>query len=987
MLEQEGVTPSTAEYAVSSDANTMPPIQKSISYDHISRVSREIIENPLMSYSPPAILKAKRSHSYPLLESTLHPNILRDKIKPSGYEGPQTNGGQTLNFFKWISKKKKNHPSKQTEQSDYIESNLEKSSSNTTFDEVPSESNPEEITIQIPETLKEHILHIFSLLENLEPLFPKQVIENWSYFLILNCSKSKKNAESVLGKVIYLLDTHPKEFCSQLIKLEPKNHLNWVRQTFSERMNLIKKQVSQLCQSHEITGIQPSELVYQTKLPFVIAQTLISSEGRINYALCRTIAKHLLPPANEKLPFHKDIFRVLNLFNKSSNLRNQLSAIDIPSSRYSLANQLIRVQMGVSYADSIYRRDAIVTAFTASLSHLRQGPVGSCFATHFAIVLLSSHIEQCLKDFHMLLGESKLSRTVNGVKKDFPFLLMMSSDSSSNKLTVTKDGYLKNSKGENYCLWESPGIAAACKAIKIDTPKEVITSILTQQLDSSSGSESVITINIQMLLSLLCDYQIKKHHILPSKKMKLYSLAHFAFESQTRNGLLSVWENSIAEMAEGKEGSMIIPPVLHAIQSPILSLISEEVIDKNLSRTVKEKINIELSHEIQKRIHLHYDPNIFNDSINSEHMSSEGGYVIYDTLNKTFPNLWKRIDTPEKFSPFIASVFNSITPQISEILTEAFPKEFNHQWILNILKKIDTPEFTYQSMVTYYPEYKQKKDLLNNWNKCKYTPWRTLSGNLADKVREVYMEDDGQIIKSTLKPNNANELLINILSEIRKMPPEEQLIYQENPNKKIPVFTPTHAFSLLFGHPSLQQVTHSKQSIAQWVKKHIYLPCHQAINQSVEKNCREKMISFAIKELVSSENKTEFREAVNLLPEGLNYPKFRNCLIKLLDIIDPSYSKREERIQHIDQELITSLPQEVIKELSSVAVHFADTNWYEGLHDIHLCITLSPSTGKFAIMQIQDNGENLRPVKQYWLINHNWEFISGHKEALPPNEN
>ncbi len=987
MLEQEGVHSAQKDYTVALNDDMVPPshslMEKSRSHEIISRVSRKIIDTPNLSHSLPLIFRTRKPSSDQLFESTLDPQILREKIQHSATEKPRNTEGQTLNIFKWIKKKKKRQkPVTSSDKEEY----LDHSSSNSSFSDISIENEQEISEQEIPKEFQDNMLLIRSLVDHVSHLLEESTRIRWIQYLQAICIEHQQSAGNILGKTIYLLDAIPEEFCRQLTAFGPKHHLAWISEAYGNRMNLIKKQVTQLCQAHEITGIQPSNLVHQTKLPFAVAQTLVTSEGHINYALCRSLARHLLPPVSEQLSFHRDIHRVLNLISHSSKIRELLSAIEKPACKYSLANHLIRVQMGVNYSDPIYKRDAIVTALTACLSHLRQGPTGSCFATHFAIVLLSSHIEQCIRDFQMLLKMSKLTRMVGSVQKDFPFLLMMSSPSSGEELTFTHEGQLVTEKSNASYLWDSPGIQSACQSIKIDNPQEAITSVIEEYLSKQSTLPEHFKINVQSILSLLCDHQIKKHRLLPSKKMKLYSLAHFAYASQARNGLLSVWENSIAEMAEGKEGSMIMPPLLHSIQTPIINMITKELSVESLPQMVKDKITLQLSQELQRRIHLHYDPDIFNDSIDNEHMSSEGGYVIYDTMHEIYPNLWHRVDTPETYSKFIAEIFIDVTPKISEILRINFPKG-NHEEKLNkLIKQIDSIDFAYQSMITYYPAYKSKKDLLTHWNKCKYTPWRTLSGNLAEKVREVYMEDDGQVERSVLKPKDAFELILNLLTEVKKMPDEEKRLYLKNPYKKIPVFTPTHAFSLLLGHPSLQQYADSNLSRSRWIKEQLFTPCHEVIDQPVDENFRKHVISYTVNQLVSSLKKGEFRVAVSLLPTDLNYPKFRSCLIQLLEIIDNNHSTREGRVQLLDTEICSTLPPAIAKIISGSAIHFADTNWNEGLHDIHLCVTLNPCSGKLAIMQTHDNGNVVKPVKQYWLLNHNWDFISKPEVALPNND-
>ncbi|MEM1282521.1 MAG: hypothetical protein AAGG81_03105 [Chlamydiota bacterium] len=832
---------------------------------------------------------------------------------------------------------------------------------------------------QLDESIK-LILHI------LDAKIPEIKKNEFIEFVKTIANKKNEKSEKKLGMIIYLLDTHSNDFCGEFSTKTHKELLKWVKTTFMSDVNAIKIRMTNLCLLNDKTKLQSSELIYQTRIPLEIAQILVTTEGSINCALAESINDYLIPNSKKKLAFHQNIIRVLQLLKRSPDLRKKLSNISTPKSPYSLANHLIRIQVEKSYEEPILKRDAIVTALTACLSHLRQGPVGSCFATHFAIVLLSSHIERCLDDFQMLLHESKLTRRVNDVTKDFPFLLRMGNDSSKRDFEVTKNARVIRGAEPGGVIWEVPGLAAACKAINVTNPKKIFLDLISEYSEKYNTLQGNFKWNIETLLSLICDHQLKQFCLLPSKKMKMYALAHFAFEAKTRNGLLSVWENSIAEMAEGKDESMIIQPLYHAIKKPILQLINESYDKAPFSKEIKNHLSLILSKNLKNRLHLHYDPNIFNNSIDSERMSSEGGYVIYDTMKGALPNQWKRIDTPLLYSAFVASVFDQSEEEILHYLSDKYPEKYHPASTKKIQERINTTQYAHESMITFYPHYKHNANLVENWKQYKYTPWVTLSGNLADRVREVYMEQTHQHKKEILKPIDAVDLFTNILNYVKNLSNEEVTIYQKNPNKRIPIFTTTHAFTLLIGNPRLQRFYKSKLSPKQWVKKHLIDCCNDFIKITIDRKTQSTIIKFTTEELVTPSKQNEFLKSANLLPTDVPYAKFRSHITKLLEIIDNGHPRPRERVQKLDQEILSTLPQEFKNSLSKVAIHFADTNWSNGFNDVHLCVTFNPCTGEVEVMQIQDNGEEIQPAKQHWLLNQDWELISDTKTALPKDD-
>lgn len=794
--------------------------------------------------------------------------------------------------------------------------------------------------------------------------------------------KISRSSECFLGKVIYLIDKDPDYFFSTVLSEEnviPLTKL--VNRRFTKLTDEIKTHVMKLRNLHEQSGIQSPELFLQTHLPYVVAEILVTNDGTINTALIPCLKKPLLSSNSIMNSYQKDMYRVLKLIRKKSSIKEKLEKIKKPESVYSTVNNLIRIQIEKTISDTIDDRDAIVTALTSILSHLRQGPTGTCFSTHLGIVLLSSHIGQCLEDFQILLEKSKLTRWVNNTEKDFPFLLRMGNYKENYSFTISSNGEILNSAPPFY-LWEAPGILSACRSIQIEDPKTVISTLL-QEL---SKQDSPIELTIQSLLSLLADHQVIVKKIKAHEKMRLFSLANFAFESQTRNGLLSVWENSIAEMAEGKEEGMIIPPLLNAISSPILEFLNTKLPVNYLSKQELLDLSCLIEDALLKRIHLHYDPHIFNHTIDNTHQSSEGGFILYDTKNTRLPHHWKRIDSTEKFTSFTATLWDHVKEPFAVKLAQKIDENEINKILEQITTYIASDQYLFDAMVTYYPQYRTVQDLIINWKECRYTPWRTLSGNLADKVREVYREDQVPIQKRRLQARNATKLLCNLLKMVKKLSNEERAVYKANPYKKIPVFTSTHAFSLMLGNPKLLNYRKNKLKPLDWIKQSIIFPGEKIISTPVNEEITKKLIQFSAKHLIASEKHQTYLQAADNFTNKQTVPELRNKLIKLAEILDESYLKNEDRKEILDHFICSILPDSIQEALCRSAIPIADTNWQEGLHDIYLCIVVNPCSGNVEIMAIDDQATKLKPVKQHWLFNQDWEYYNDLQLALPEDD-
>jgi hypothetical protein len=78
----------------------------------------------------------------------------------------------------------------------------------------------------------------------------------------------------------------------------------------------------------------------------------------------------------------------------------------------------------------------------------------------------------------------------------------------------------------------------------------------------------------------------------------------------------------------------------------------------------------------------------------------------------------------------------------------------------------------------------------------------------------------------------------------------------------------------------------------------------------------------------------------------------------------------------LDTYLFQNLPDVQKMLLREAAVHFADTNWAEGINDIHFCFTVNPGNGHLEIWAVHDNNSQFQALDQrLWLKNREWEFF------------
>ncbi|MEC7840450.1 MAG: hypothetical protein VX777_10470 [Chlamydiota bacterium] len=844
--------------------------------------------------------------------------------------------------------------------------------------------SPEPIVLKTHRNVfSEVLIHGEELKHKLTSLFGSEFQERTDSLIVSLenlARKDQKYSMECFGKILFLLDVDPNAFKNELINNSDTEIISWVTSQFEHEIQNVINRLNHLKEVQSEAGLQSEVLSYQTALPYEIAQLLVKADGTINYFLCPLITKLILK-RDENNTHMKNLKRVLDLFESSSNIRDKVLRIKKPRSSKSLAAELIKAQVKKKYEDKVTDRDAKVTAVTACLSQMRQGPIGSCFATHFAIALLSSHIDQCLDDFYHLLYEGKLTRTIENVTKDFPFLMRMGNSNMEYNIKIDTQGQLLRGAEKGLFLWDCPGVIAACRAIDIKEPEKQIKLVLENMDSSNTG-----TINLRTLLSELCANKVKANNLSPIFNVRLYAIAHFALESMTRNGLLSVWENSIAEMAEGKKDGMVMPAILFASRTPIVQRIIEKFEITNDQVKIVGSISNIFDRHFLRRSHLHYDPDIINDTIDPVHQSSEGGYVLYDKQGSNIPKCWKRIDNPKLYAEFIADVFSEAQDEVIRSLSDSFNTEFVKKVIGELGEAILSSQYVFDTMISYYPKYKSEQDIVNNWELCRYTPWRTICGNRTERVREVYMEDDSKSVMRHFTPVSAEDVLIKILSMEKELSSREIVSYLKNPLQKTPVFTPTHAFNLTLGAPSLFSYITSGATKKKWIYENITEPCTAIISADIDPAFQEEIIQFVSENLVSKDKKKEFLQRINSIPNNMSYPQFRTYILDLLRNVDGHFIAEKETVEEFDIKFCAFLPDSIKKGLAEKAVHFADTNWFRGVNDIHFCFLVSPCTGKLSIMEIQDDGMEIKPVKEYWLLNQTWKVFNSKSEPFPKND-
>jgi hypothetical protein len=703
-------------------------------------------------------------------------------------------------------------------------------------------------------------------------------------------------AECRIGKLLYALDNTPDETIKAMNCSHAAEKLHWIDSQFNEIINSIRHRLDNTRSILQETGFRETEQTYYIGLTKELAEILLTSKGEVNCSLREFLMIEFMLKDPQPTNHQKALERGLKNLT-CDDIRGKIQQIKKPLYNNSTACHLIRLHLNMERDSPISDLDAKKTALAASLSHLRQGSVGSCFATSIGIVLLNSFPEKCFDDFGSLLSTGKLVRTVDGISRDFPFLMRMSSSNIDEKLILNKEGFLHNNLIRVHHISALPGIAAACRTVGIEDAFNVMTTIVAEQFVEQK-SNVCKGISIYTLLKKIADYATAHTSLPPQHYSQLYHLTMFAYESQVSNPLLKAWENSLAEMSEGKDESMITPSIhyslLTALKQKITKLTGIPAGDAD-----NDKVLGCIKDELGQRLHLHYDPNIQNATPLSSAQQNKGGFLIYDTKFESKPLNWTRIDNPKTFQEFVSSIIENVKEHLVSREGATFKSKKWDRIFTKLSSYVDSDLFISKILTLYYPNNSEVLASGGSWRQMEYTPWRTICGNIAQSVLEVYTEQSMKHPTIKLNPNDAELLLATIINMLRDLPEGRKKILREDPFQRIPIYTLPHAFSLLVGHPTLIAAMDSPLPTNEWIEENLFSP------------------------------------------------------------------------------------EEILISPSRPIVHIADTNWSQGMRDLHIGICVDPLSHTLKLMNVFDDDSSIIPIQEPEMFLCDWELMENPYDILP----
>lgn len=780
-------------------------------------------------------------------------------------------------------------------------------------------------------------------------------ITNWTpnnhYFLTVS------QLREAIGKLIFLMNKNIVLTNQTLEKKTTQNQLEALNHLFDAELKKVELELSEFIRSHDKTKLQDKSKALSAKIPIELAKLLISESGYLNFGIIEPLMMRFLSPGRQ-YPYESHLAYVLNQLKKSGKLRQKIYSITAPFSQSDPSNDLIRITLEMKPNQLTTQVQAKKTILAALLSHMRQSPAGSCFASYLAIELLSKNLETCLDQFKELISKNSITRTIDGEKKEFSFIVRTGKESTSQKIQLDRDGKIFIDDKTSCYIWNVPGIRRACRSIGIRDIKHTL--IETSQKILENHQEKYALISISKILKMIA---------VKPKGDSLYhfNLAKLSFESELHNPFLRIWENVIASMAEGRASSKLRESLLRGIVGSLEKFLDKEPhIKKDFIKSLEEFLT--------KSTYYAYDNDIKNKDLSIDGRSERGAFILYD--KGTFYSLKEAmlIDSKEAFSIFISNLIKKVFIKIH------FKEELLHE----LKKYVKSNEFIVQCLMNYHPDNQKltEKNLIENMKQIPHTPWKDKTANNSLEVLKVFCDEKESMISHVFTPKSGKNLLYQFLEIGKRFSEPLKQQYTQNHHILSPLIIKSiHACSMMFGHESLMKAIKSKDEIDDWIEKNLVRPFKMISETKLKQDQKELLNNLVFMNTIPKNDKIgqqKFIEKVKMISQDLGLNAYRNQLVAIIrEIHKETYRPISSIINGIDYFIYMHvISKENKKILDESIIHFADTNWSHGIHDVHFCFVFNPGSAKIEVWEIYENGEGLYPlVQEDWIIKQTWQIF------------
>lgn len=785
-----------------------------------------------------------------------------------------------------------------------------------------------------------------------------------------------------IAQTIFLAEKNLLQTISLIDLQDIPSSLKKIQTAFDAEIQNILTTIETRRQLHEKLQIQDPQQTVSIQKPLAIATLLITSTGFLNLGLIEAIKKNFFGDPSTLLRNEKDLIQTLDVIKRSPEIQQELAKVSKPTSPNFVSSDLIRISLGLAPTTVPTDRQAQTVALAALLSDMRQGDVGSCFATSVSILMMGTLKAKVISDFNEILSQGQLSRSSQTDQVDFVPVIDIGDSNIQKTLSILSNGRIV---GTNAFLWQSPGIIAALRQLGIEgnTVEDVIKTEINQACTKSNKPSIELTIE-ELINQLIVKTQGKK---LSSQEVAdLKNVALVAFSAETNTPLLRTWESCFAAMAEANDRNNVRQRILSCISAPLSNEWPRELFRKT-SPDVK-KVQDVFQRILNSGIQLRYDEQVAvkaSTTGGDGHSKLLGAFVLYELNQGQRATSAKRVSSPEEFNAFVLNrlkatqeIVNSITPA-TDSQRATYQRTIDKIGAFIAKPTSGFNSFLYKAITNYDPSNRTLSANLKNWEQLDHLPFQDATGNdnvvVFNKATGI---NAGQ--SDSVRPKDAQELLEAFIAFGRKRAHIDDFLNDEDPYQRYMVDTPQHAFTLTPEDATVLSAMKEDQTPESWIQQNIIQPGLKVSNLPLSNSQKSSLIALVKQNMIPDELQTGFDRAIQSLnARNSTVNTFARQLTSLILSISP---RKDKAIVSYIQSNLTKLyldnvlPNSAVKIITSSAARIADTNWVaEGVRHIYFACFFDPVSNTLQLGTLDEDGTGLNPLDQdEWVTYVPWEM-------------
>ncbi|MEC7839491.1 MAG: hypothetical protein VX777_05590 [Chlamydiota bacterium] len=743
----------------------------------------------------------------------------------------------------------------------------------------------------------------------------------------------------VLGNILFILDNDP----HSISECFDRNEVDVSSEAIIDKSyEIMQGAVCRIEKYHRLLVDTAVHDIKQSLNHFTcieIAKHLLLKNGSFNFGMIDDVIDALVPEILEGTEAIKNSYYILGNLASSSLSASSIYKSSLPKSKKIPSNDLVKATLTKTNDSPLLNYDVKVTILSGLIENVRQGNVGSCFATAALIKLVFSRSELIVEDYIDAIESGKMRRRILNESKCLPFMLRTSREGLDTLLTINSDGYLVDVRPYNSSpdrmkemarpsgkafVWEVPGIVAACRVLGYDNEKNVVSRAISQLQKFTFTSEELIRSVAEI------SFADGKREVYSGedKLEELRNIGIYAFGVQQRHALHSAWEQMAAAAVSYFASQFTMAFWVYESFEATVKL--SDSVKKKKGRQFSRKYTALIDQvclPMITRMRYRYNHFIEEDKrfFKGNRGVSDVAYYGYELCDVGLPadfeystdflkcikngdkyfypqkfnefsaeENWKKIKK-ENYQDFLCDVVMNTAQYLERESRNSIWKDVAQQMCKQIRSKVFPKNITANLLGKHHRDLQDKEFKINEFT-CHSTPWMLRWGGSSDEVLKSLYSFNKQTAENHEYSGTPFETLVWRIDYLKKQP-QSIMEKQENYFDMTAVMSPCHAFLLRPGLPQFQQAVKSELPTVEWVKQNVVGPGQRIANAKILERSKNALIElittnswFSLsseKEDLQRQELTDFSKlAFDNIIDGerglwnFSVDEFRDCIFK-----------------------------------------------------------------------------------------------------------